>query len=81
MHPVLTTFLQAPVSGEEKKRLEERTAGPYLLFSFLLWDPHLTMECAGNKDPTQYLLAVEQMIENDYPVPFYRADVFKKPDG
>jgi RNA exonuclease 1 len=24
---------------------------------------------------------VEQMVENDYPVPSYRADVFSKPDG
>jgi RNA exonuclease 1 len=81
MHSAFNTFFQAPVSGEERRRLQERTAGPYLLFSFLLWDRHLTAECAGNKDPTQYLLAVEQMIENDYRVPFYLADVFKKPDG
>ena len=34
-----------------------------------------------NADPTQYLLTLEQMIENDYPVPSYMADVFPKSDG
>jgi RNA exonuclease 1 len=83
MHSVLNTFFQAPVSGEEKKRrLQERIAGPYPLLIFLLiGDPRLTAERAGKKDPAQYLLTVEQMIENDYPVPSYLADVFKKPDG
>jgi RNA exonuclease 1 len=38
-------------------------------------------ERSAKKDPTQYLLTVEQMIENDYPVPSYLADVFSKPDG
>ena len=84
MYSAFNTF-QAPVSGEEKKRrLQERIARLYLLFSFLLVDDsHLTAEPVGNKDPAQYLLTVEQMIENDYPVPCsltsYR--VFKKPDG
>jgi hypothetical protein len=40
-----------------------------------------TAERSAKKDPTQYLLTVEQMIENDYPVPSYLADVFSKPDG
>ncbi len=35
----------------------------------------------AKKDPTQYLVTVEQMIENDYTVPFYLADVFSKLDG
>ncbi|KAF8496216.1 hypothetical protein F5888DRAFT_1706478 [Russula emetica] len=66
MHSVLNTFFQAPVSGEEKKRrLLERVAA----------------ERSAKKDPTQYLLTVEQMVENDYPVPSYLADVFSKPDG
>ncbi|KAI0293180.1 hypothetical protein B0F90DRAFT_1670908 [Multifurca ochricompacta] len=66
MHSVLNTFFQAPVSGEEKKRrLQERIAA----------------ERTGNKDPSQYLLTVEQMIENDYPIPSYLADVFEKPDS
>ena len=40
-----------------------------------------TAERSSKKDPTQYLLTVEQMVENDYPVPSYLADVFSKPDG
>jgi RNA exonuclease 1 len=32
-----------------------------------------------NKSPVHYVLTVEQMIENDYPVPSYLADVFEKP--
>ncbi|RXW13864.1 hypothetical protein EST38_g11991 [Candolleomyces aberdarensis] len=35
----------------------------------------------SKSDPTQYLLTLEQMIENDYPVPSYMADVFQKPEG
>jgi RNA exonuclease 1 len=84
MHSVLNTFFQAPVSGEEKKRrLQERIAGPSSSFNgFSLVDiTHVIAERAGKKDPTQYLLTVEQMIENEYPVPSYIADVFKKPDG
>ena len=38
-------------------------------------------ERSAKKDPTQYLLTVEQMIENDYPVPSYLADVFSMRDG
>ncbi|KAI0249691.1 hypothetical protein BJV78DRAFT_1283805 [Lactifluus subvellereus] len=65
MHSVLNTFFQEPVSGEEKERcLQERIAA----------------ERVENKDRTQYLLTVEQMIQNDYPVPSYLADVVKKPD-
>ena len=29
----------------------------------------------------RYLLSTEQMIENDYPIPSYLADVFTKTDG
>ena len=36
---------------------------------------------AKNQDPEQYLLSLEQMIENEYPIPSYMADVFEKPDG
>ena|SRR6266478_5746410 len=34
-------------------------------------------ETLANKDPAQYVLTVEQMIENDYPIPSYMADVFQ----
>lgn len=29
----------------------------------------------------RYILSTEQMIENDYPVPSYVAEVFEKPPG
>ena len=35
----------------------------------------------SKSDPTQYLLTLEQMIENDYPIPSYMAEVFQKPTG
>ncbi|KDR67520.1 hypothetical protein GALMADRAFT_258141 [Galerina marginata CBS 339.88] len=65
MHSVLSSFFTGPVSGEEKKR-------------------RLTQRVQSeiNKtDPTQYLLTLEQMIENDYPIPSYMADVFEKSEG
>lgn len=37
-------------------------------------------ERSAKKDLTQYLTG-EQMVENDYPVPSYLADVFSKLDG
>ncbi|KAN0141756.1 hypothetical protein V8E53_000218 [Lactarius tabidus] len=55
-----------PVSGEEKKRrIQERVSA----------------ERTQKKSPTQYLLTVEQMVENDYPVPAYLVDVFQKSEG
>lgn len=32
-------------------------------------------------DPSRYLLPLDQMIENDYPIPSYMADVFEKSAG
>ncbi|KAG6899153.1 hypothetical protein C0993_000227 [Termitomyces sp. T159_Od127] len=65
MHSVLGTFFQGPVSGEERnKRATMR----------------LLSEKANNQDPAQYLLTLEQMVENEYPIPSYMADVFEKPD-
>ena len=29
----------------------------------------------------RYLLSTEQMIENEYPLPSYVADIFEKPEG
>ena len=44
--------------------------------------PILFIVAETNKtDPTQYLLTLEQMIENDYPIPSYMADVFEKSAG
>ncbi|KAH9061888.1 hypothetical protein EDB87DRAFT_383981 [Lactarius vividus] len=66
MHSVLNTFFQTPVSGEEKKRrLQER----------------ISAERTQKKNPAQYILTTEQMVENDYPVPSYLADVFTKSEG
>ncbi|EGO25969.1 hypothetical protein SERLADRAFT_369315 [Serpula lacrymans var. lacrymans S7.9] len=31
--------------------------------------------------PVRYLLTLEQMVENDYPIPSYMADIFQKPPG
>ncbi|KAG6861476.1 hypothetical protein C0995_016255 [Termitomyces sp. Mi166 len=66
MHSVLGAFFQGPVSGEERNKRA-------MLKSF--------SEMTKNQDPEQYLLTLEQMIENEYPIPSYMADVFEKPVG
>ncbi|PPR07234.1 hypothetical protein CVT24_010171 [Panaeolus cyanescens] len=66
MHSVLSSFFNGPVSGEEKKRRMVVRARE---------------EATMKPSPTQYLLTLEQMIENSYPVPSYMADVFEKPEG
>ncbi|KAI3612322.1 ribonuclease h [Moniliophthora roreri] len=66
MHSVLSTFFNGPISSTEKKR---RAAEREMSEIFM------------NKDPSQYLLTLDQMIENDYPVPSYMADVFQKSLG
>lgn len=38
-------------------------------------------ERTADKDVSRYVLTLEQMVENDYPVPSYMADIFQKPDG
>ncbi|KAJ7587008.1 ribonuclease H [Mycena floridula] len=66
MHSVFGTFFSSPVTGAEKKRqMEVKQAS----------------ERIHGKDAMQYLLTLEQMIENDYPIPSYMADVFEKPEG
>ncbi|KAI6001680.1 hypothetical protein F5J12DRAFT_894545 [Pisolithus orientalis] len=66
MYSVLGAFFQGPVSSEEKrKRIEARLAS----------------ERAAGKDPSLYVLTLQEMIENDYPIPSYMADVFEKPPG
>ncbi|RXW16099.1 hypothetical protein EST38_g9758 [Candolleomyces aberdarensis] len=65
MHSVLSTFFSCPMSAEEKKRRVNQRL----------------KSDKSKSDPTQYLLTLEQMIENDYPVPSYMADVFQKPEG
>ncbi|TFK64826.1 ribonuclease H [Pluteus cervinus] len=68
MHSALSTFFQGPVSAEEKKkRILQRLA--------------YSAEQGSERNPSQYVLTLEQMIENDYPIPAYMADVFEKPPG
>lgn len=33
------------------------------------------------KTPERYVVSLEDMVENDYPIPSYMADVFEKPLG
>ncbi|KAG5636152.1 hypothetical protein H0H81_008983 [Sphagnurus paluster] len=66
MHSVLSAFFHGPVSGEERnKRIAQR----------------LISENVKNHDPAQYLLTLEQMIENEYPIPSYMSDVSQLPEG
>ncbi|KAL1750700.1 hypothetical protein FB107DRAFT_223404 [Schizophyllum commune] len=65
MHSVLSTFFNGPVSEQERRqRMAARAAS----------------EASTANDPSRYLITLEQMIENDYPVPSYMADTFQKPD-
>ncbi|KAJ7282559.1 ribonuclease H [Mycena rebaudengoi] len=66
MHSILSAFFQGPISAAElKKRMSQRD----------------NTQRTRETDPAQYLLTLEQMVENDYPVPSYMADVFQKPAG
>ncbi|EAU90918.1 ribonuclease H [Coprinopsis cinerea okayama7 len=65
MHSVMSTFFNSTVTQEEKRRRMNQ---------------RLKSE-RPKDDPTQYLLSLEQMIENEYPIPSYMADVFEKPSG
>jgi RNA exonuclease len=62
MHSVLSAFFMGPVSGEEKKR---RILA------------RLDQERKQNavSDATKYLLSMEEMCENEYPMPSYVSDV------
>jgi hypothetical protein len=44
-------------------------------------DMPLIAERAFDKDQSLYLLSLQQMIDNDYPIPSYMPDVFDKPDS
>ncbi|KAF7376664.1 Ribonuclease H [Mycena sanguinolenta] len=65
MHSILTAFFQGPITAAELKKRVTTQ----------------TSERTREKDPAQYLLTLEQMLENEYPVPSYMADVFQKPGG
>ncbi|KAJ7606820.1 ribonuclease H [Roridomyces roridus] len=65
MHSILAAFFQGPITAAElKKRVTTQT----------------TSQRTSEKDPAQYLLTLEQMVENEYPIPSYMADVFEKSD-
>ncbi|KAJ6493808.1 ribonuclease H [Mycena vulgaris] len=66
MHSILTAFFQGPITAAEMKK---RTSNKD------------TTQRTREKDPAQYLLTLEQMVENEYPIPSYMADVFQKPEG
>ncbi|KAI9445645.1 hypothetical protein BJY52DRAFT_1206691 [Lactarius psammicola] len=38
-------------------------------------------ERISEKEPAQYFLTIEQMVEDDYPIPSYLADVIQKSEG
>jgi RNA exonuclease 1 len=89
MHSVMSAVFSGPVSSEEKKKRvslkKECKCSFNYVFSFLCRDQNtLTILFSAethNADPTQYLITLEQMIENDYPVPSYMAEVFPKSAG
>jgi RNA exonuclease 1 len=83
MHSVLSSFFTGPISGEEKKRRLVRNLQCVFYFLFLCKSLFILVlaESVIKDDPTRYLLTLEQMIENDYPIPSYMADVFEKPPG
>ncbi|KAL6307315.1 hypothetical protein BKA93DRAFT_727854 [Sparassis latifolia] len=64
MHSVLNAFFQGPITGDERKRRAMQ---------------RITSERNQDSTPLRYLLTTEQMIENEYPVPSYIAEVFEKP--
>ena len=82
MHSVLNTFFQTPVSGEEKGDAYRSAflVRIYLPYSSQSFD-YTAAERTQYKSLVQYLLSVEQMVEKDYPVPAYHADVFQKSEG
>lgn len=86
MHSVLSSFFTGPVTIEEKKKRDvkrEQCVFDCSLF-FSLHDVLIILSLSAeiNKsDPMQYLLTLDQMIENDYPIPSYMAEIFQKPSG
>ncbi|KAF9067519.1 hypothetical protein BDP27DRAFT_1328740 [Rhodocollybia butyracea] len=62
MHSVLSSFFSLPISGAEKKRRLEAQLKTKASESH-------------TPNPSEYILNVEQMIENEYPIPSYMADV------
>ncbi|KIJ42385.1 hypothetical protein M422DRAFT_31336 [Sphaerobolus stellatus SS14] len=67
LHSVLGSFFMGPVSGEEKKRRN-------------LLRMEEERKFKGEKDPRKFLLGVEDMANNEYPVPTYMGDLSQLPE-
>ncbi|OAX33367.1 hypothetical protein K503DRAFT_869590 [Rhizopogon vinicolor AM-OR11-026] len=65
MYSVLSEFFQCQVTGEERAKRQAMRAS----------------QRAFDNTPSLYLLSLKEMIENDYPIPSYMADVFEKGPG
>ena len=73
-----------PLSVTRRKRDAYRSA--FLVSVLLPFSPLGSFTCTAaegtkNKNPEQYLLSVEKMVENDSPVPSYLPDVFQRSEG
>jgi hypothetical protein len=76
MHSILRTFLQTPVSGEEK-RGAYRSEFPVCVFGYLL---SLTFAySAAQQEAADYLLTTEKMAKNDHPS--YLVNMLHKLEG
>lgn len=80
---MLSNFFSCPMSSEEKKRKANQRLKCVFVFSQSLKQyTHAQYAAEQTKsDPTQYILTMDDMLENDYPIPSYMADVFQKPAG
>jgi RNA exonuclease 1 len=78
MHSVMSAFVSVPVSGEEKKRrMEERIRRAcYFHFHSGIFIGRTLMnnsteEQTTKGDPSMYTLSLDQMIDDEYPIPSY----------
>ena len=60
--------------------MTQRLHGAHSMFFFRFFPQRFTAEILKDS-PAQYLLTLEQMVENEYPIPSYMADIFQKPPG
>ena len=79
-----STHFSRPPSVARRKRDAYRSV--FLVRGLLPFSPLGSFICTAaegtkNKNPAQYLLSVQKMVENDYPIPSYLADVFQRPEG
>jgi RNA exonuclease 1 len=82
MHSILTAFFQGPITAAElKKRVTAQNCLSRLYARSICLLTCDAAERTREKDPAQYLLTLEQMLENEYPIPSYMADVFQRPEG